>query len=172
MRILYRTWQFWKTLNAAPLAGDLAEAQKYLTPTQLDLFRRMQRSEQAHALRIFHQLLEAGETHPDLLTAALLHDAGKSRFPLRAWERVLVVLGKAAFPARARQWGQGSPRGWRRPFVVAEQHAAWGAELAAQAGATPLAAAIIQRHQEKLSEARHTLEDRLLRQLQLLDDKN
>jgi hypothetical protein len=65
----------------------------------------MQESEQAHALRVLHALLEQGEEHPDLSVAALLHDVGKSRFPLKLWERVLIVLGQAFFPERAARWG-------------------------------------------------------------------
>ena len=110
-RILYRTRQFWQALGAsltlgaslAPEDRDLVQA--LLTPGQIALFEGMQESEQAHALRVLHALLEQGEEHPDLSVAALLHDVGKSRFPLKLWERILIVLGQAFFPERAKRWG-------------------------------------------------------------------
>jgi len=91
-----------------------------------------------------------GEEQPDLLAAALLHDVGKSDHPLHIWERVVIVLGKAFFPGQVRRWGQGEPTGWRRPFVVAEQHPAWGADMAAEAGASPTTATLIRHHQDLL----------------------
>ena len=150
-----------------------------LSPSLMTLFMRMQPSEQAHSLWIYEQLLQQNETDRDLLVAALLHDVGKSRHPLRLWERVVIVLGKAWFPERIKGWGKAAPRGWKRPFVIAEQHPAWGAELAAQAGAAPLAVALIRHHQDSpeaiLGQANgknQPLEDRLLARLQSLDNES
>jgi hypothetical protein len=44
------------------------------------------------------------------------------------------------------EWGQGQPRGLRRPFVVATQHPAWGADLSAAAGASARTCDLIRRH--------------------------
>jgi hypothetical protein len=143
----------------------------------MELFGHMQSSEQAHSLLVFNQLLAQREMQEDLLGAALLHDVGKSRFPLRIWERVLIVLGKALVPERAADWGQGEPRGWKRPFVVAEKHPDWGAEMASAAGASPLAVSIIQRHQDVFDPAQRahggerSLEDQLLYKLQEIDNE-
>lgn len=181
-RLLYRTRQFWQALGAKQSPEDLALAQRLLSPAQLALFYRMQPAEQAHSLRVARDLLAQGEKHPDLFVAALLHDVGKSRFPLSLWERVLVVLVRAICPGCLKRWGRlaeetsssGGPRrfGWRRPFVVAETHPEWGAQLAAEAGASPLGAALIGRHQEALPGEGGALEDRLLRKLQAADDQN
>jgi hypothetical protein len=174
-RLLYRTRQFWQALRPAPAHEDLKIARASLAPAQWTLFCRLQPGEQAHGLRVLRALLDQGETAPDLLVAALLHDAGKLRAPLALWERVLIVLGSAFFPARAARWGQGRPRGWRRAFVVAAQHPAWGAELAAQAGASPRAVALIRRHQERIPAAEPpagSLEASLLRKLQAVDDES
>lgn len=147
-----------------------------LTPAQMSLFTSMQDSEQAHSLRLLHSLQQAGENDHDLLVAALLHDVGKSRYPLRLWERVVIVLTKAFFPQKVHQWGQGSVRGWQRPFVIAEQHAAWGAEMAAQVGASALSVALIRRHQDPPGSldrtARAPHEERLLVQLQTVDNQS
>jgi hypothetical protein len=141
----------------------------------MDLFYQMQPGEQAHSLEIYEQLLAQGETSPDLLAAALLHDVGKTRYPLQSWERAEIVIAKKLLPKRARQWGLGTPAGWKRPFVVAERHPEWGADMAAQAGASEMTVQLVLRHQDKINpapfnhgEARP--EEILLYRLQLLDD--
>jgi hypothetical protein len=178
LRVLYRLKQFWLALTAATGAGDLEEAQRALGPQLMAVFEKMQPSEQAHSLWVYRQLRETTDisdrqAYHDLLAAALLHDAGKSRYPLRVWERVLIVLGKAFFSQHARAWGGGTPQGWRRAFVVAEQHPVWGAEMALQAGAAPRVAMLIRRHQEKLphEDQCESLENHLLRLLQHFDEE-
>lgn len=124
----------------------------FLPPKLLGLFIAMQPDEQAHSYEVFHELLEKGENNPDLLTAALLHDAGKSRHKLHIWERVWIVVGKALFPRQIVKWGVPGEKdwefSWRRAFVIAEQHPAWGAQMAEEAGASPLVVRLIRWHQE------------------------
>jgi hypothetical protein len=171
---IYRSRQFWLAWRAPSLKDhDLAPARKVLTAEQMQLFSRLQPSEQVHALRVLQTVQQHGERDPDLDTAALLHDVGKVRAPLRLWERVLVVLGRGFFPKRARMWGYGPCQGWRRPFVVAEQHPAWGSQMAAEVGASPLAASLICRHQSPESSAPVSpREDHLLKILQAADHQN
>ncbi len=185
----YRARQFWAAMRATPDPANLQMAQTYLTARQMKLFESMQPSEQAHSLQVFKQLYDqAGQDpaqmekdYPDLLVAALLHDVGKSCQPLHLWERVLIVLGRAFFPRQARQWGQprvaveAGTKGkqswleWRRPFIIAEQHPRWGAELAADAGASPLAISLILHHQQEITAPPTTLEERFLLKLQSVD---
>lgn len=147
-------------------------AQDYLTPPLFALYRRMRRSERQHSLRVLHMLLDSGETDPDLLAAALLHDVGKIRTYFFLPEKVLVVLVKAVSPARYERWGSGSAGGWRRPFAVSLQHPAWGAEMVAAAGGSPLTIDLIRRHQDQLSGPPRCDTDRLLLALQAVDDLN
>jgi hypothetical protein len=93
------------------------------------------------------------------------------------WERVLIVLVKAAAPHLAHRWGrmwnENQPLpAWRRPFVVATHHPAWSAEMAAQAGASPLTLALIRRHQDPAPGLSAGLEDELLARLQAVDDQS
>jgi hypothetical protein len=181
VRIIYRVRQFWLALTAVPSAEDLDLARKYLSPSLMTLFLRMDKSEQTHSCAILRQLLERGENQGDLLVAALLHDVGKSRHPLRLWERIVIVLGNAFAPNQVCNWAQGEPRGWKRPFVVANQHAKWGADLAQLAGASPLSVTIIKRHQEPMKvqyeeestqSELYLLEDQLLHKLIQLDNES
>ena len=171
MSLGYRVRQFWLAWQAAPPSAEtLAPARAILTSPQMQLFTRLQPGEQIHALRVLQTVQAQGGTDPDLQVAALLHDIGKIRAPLYLWERVVIVLGKKLFPERVKTWGRGQPQGWHRPFVVAEQHPAWGGELASEVGTSPRAISLIRRHQssENLSPENHP-EDHLLQILQAAD---
>lgn len=172
--ITYRIGQFWDAMNSnAPSDSDLTLAQSILTEQQMALFTRLQPSEQSHSLRVLKALQEQGETLPDLLTAALLHDIGKILHPLRIWERVVIVLAKRIAPKRMHIWGCSQPYGWKRPFVIAHMHPYWGAELARDAGTTPLAVNLIQKHQEVIpKQSSKSPESKLLTSLQRADNQN
>jgi hypothetical protein len=150
-RLVYRSRQFWLALTTRPGTVPTDRLSPYLSPAQLTLFRRLQPSEQAHAFLVLERLKEAGQTGPDLLTAALLHDIGKLIAPLTIWDRVLIVLVGRYLPGLAKRWSEGRPRGLRRPFVVAARHPDWGADLAAEAGASPRVLELIRRHQTPAS---------------------
>lgn len=165
-RFSYRLRQFWAVLRSPRQPIDGTRLSPNLTTEQIRLFQRMQFSEQAHAYRMFEDLNRSGQRDPDLLTAALLHDVGKIRAPLTLVERVLIVLAGRVFPQMAATLGSGAPRGARRAFVVARQHPAWGAELAAAAGVSPRACALIRDHQ-----AQDVSGDPLLVALQEVDDR-
>jgi hypothetical protein len=145
-----------------------------LSPAEYALFQAMQPSEQLHSLRVLYRLSEMGQRHPNLLAAALLHDVGKSRLPLRIWERALIVLSQACLPQPARSWGQAAakPAGWRKAWIVAQHHAGWGAEMASHAGSPALTVSLIRRHQDVLVEPSQCEEDHLLALLQAADDES
>jgi hypothetical protein len=153
-----------------PVEDDRAAA--ILSPTLFALYQRMRRAERQHSLRVLQALIDCGQTHPDLLAAALLHDVGKIRTAFFLPEKVLVVLVKAITPERYWRWGSGSARGWRRPFAVSVQHPAWGAEMVTAAGGSPLVVELICRHQDILSRPPQTEADHLLLELQTVDNRN
>jgi putative nucleotidyltransferase with HDIG domain len=174
--IFYRTGQFWKALLATSPAKDMDLVRSILSPEQVRLFEMMQPGEQIHSIKVARQLIETQHNHPDLLAAALLHDVGKIIHPLQLWERVWLVLGNTFFPRLASQWRREYDKNvlmkhhWQRAFVVHQQHAGWGAELARKAGANPLCISLIKRHQDTFSMDADSKEDQLLYYLQEADN--
>lgn len=172
MRIRYRAWQFWQQMWPQPLLPEEEQTvARMLSPAEQQLFARFGASDRRHGYRVMCALCAAGQTHPELLAAALLHDVGKTKVRLSVWQRSLIVLGQLFFPGRLALWGAGEPVGWKRPFVVKMQHAAWGAEMAATAGSSPLTVWLIGHHQDRAPDGDETAV-RLLRRLQQADDQN
>jgi hypothetical protein len=169
-RSAYRARQFFLALWARLKPERLELARQLLTPAQFELFQRLQPSEMVHALSVCQHLRDQGYHNHDLLVAALLHDIGKARYPLHLWERVVVVLGSRFFPHQAAHWGDGPPQGWRRPFVIAARHPAWGEEMAAEVGASPLSLALIRHHQDTAPGELGLGERGLLSALQAVDN--
>ena len=156
-----------------PLSATACEEiEVVLNDGESALFGRFSLSDQQHSYQVFHKLRSAGHNHPALLAAALLHDVGKTRAPLSAWERSLVVLVGVFWPGKMAAWGQGEPQGRRRPFVVKWQHPAWGAAMTEAAGSHPLTVTLIRRHQDSLPATAVAEEDKLLRLLQWADDQS
>ena len=176
VRILYRVSQFWRSVTLKTEYYDLERAQEQLNPVQWELFSRLQPADKNHALMVFHKLLDQGESQPDLLTAALLHDIGKLRYRLNPFERAMVVVISAWMPGWAKRLGvipdQGwqSMPGWHKAFILAENHADWGAEAARQTGASELVEALIRQHHSRQGSEVGDLEDSLLHRLWIVDN--
>ena len=173
-RISYRVCQFWAAFHGAQFNNeDLDLVKSILTTRQLELFDKFQTSEKAHSLKVLKSLLDNGETNPDLLTAALLHDIGKIKHPLQPLERAIAVLGKLLFPVKSIKWGRSHPIGFVRPFVVAQNHPGWGADLADLAGASALTVTLIRNHETDIKTSNlKPLENRLLEALKRADNHN
>ena len=167
----HRVGQFFLYLSAQLTPEDEALVKSILPPALLPLFRRQSAGEQKHSLKLARWLAKREPGQAELLQAALLHDVGKSVAPINLLERVEAVLVRRLLPGPYARWAQAEPRGWRKPFVTAVNHPAWGADLAAQAGASPLVVSLIRRHQD-LKRAPVTEEDRLLRLLQQSEDQS
>ena len=170
--VLHRIQQGLRALTAYTRPVDLDTARAYLSPPLMALFLRMRRSEQQHSINVVNALRSAGYSHPDLMRAALLHDVGKCRAAYHLWDRALVVLAGRLMPRKAAAWGKGAPTGWRRPFVIAAQHPAWGADMVREAGGAALTAALIARHQDRLDGPPADETERLLAALIAADGAN
>jgi len=178
----YRVQQFLASLgwDTEPVQDGLLKA--HLDAAQCGLFRRMPLSEQRHALATLRAVQRTGHTEAALAQAALLHDVGKvlplasqggTGGSIRLWHRVVAVLLQAIHPELLRRLAQGQPDSWRYPFFVQLHHASLGAQLAAEAGADPLAVALIRWHHSWPNESSlHPQGQALLTALQSADEEN
>jgi hypothetical protein len=94
-RITYRVRQLGRTLSPTVSREEVAAAQAALGPQLFPLFAAMQATDQRHCLDVYELLRHDGETDPDILQAALIHDAGKGGEAaphIRTWHRVAYVL--------------------------------------------------------------------------------
>jgi hypothetical protein len=117
-------------------------ARRILTPEVWPLFARMPVADRRHALDVARRLRDAGHDDPDLLAAALLHDAAKGR-RMRLWHRVGGVLLEAFAPRLLARLAHPDPRSWRHPFHIYLHHAPMSADAALAAGCPPRVAAFI-----------------------------
>jgi hypothetical protein len=174
MSAVYRVRQGLRALFAWVYPLDADSAQTWLSAAELALFARLQRGEQIHSLKVLADILSGAGTPPRALAAAaLLHDVGKIRYPLRVWQKTLVVLTRAALPRLYGRLAAGDPGHWlARPFVVYAQHPTWSAEYAAAAGSDPDTIWLCAHHADPAERWREHRLYPLLVRLQQADDSN
>lgn len=171
--MLYRVKQGLRSLFAFIRPVDFDLAGRFLTPAQMNLFRRFKRGEQLHSLNVLRTLLAQGETPPDLALAALLHDIGKIRSPLNTFHKTIIVLVRAFTPHLFARWTTAEYTDlWRRPFVVSVYHPKWSAELVAETGASETTLWLIEHHQDNATLWLQHRDISLLKRLQSADDSN
>ena len=171
--VIGRIGQGLRAMFAFALPVDDAVVREVLTPDLYRLFQRMTRSEQIHSIRVMKTLRAHGYDQPDLLTAALLHDVGKSRYGMTLPERVIASLIHKASHSTYKYYRDAThlkPSGWRRALVIAAQHPSWSAEDMESAGASQVAVSLARRHADRIEGTPQTEEDRLLAALQAADD--
>jgi len=106
---------------------------RVLPGTAWPLFSAMPVADRRHALDVAARLAAAGHHDPDLLGAALLHDAAKGE-RMRLWHRVAGVLLHAIAPRALARLASSDERSWRYPFHLYLHHAALSADAALAAG--------------------------------------
>src|SRR4051812_25423001 len=98
MPVVYRLQQGVRALFAFSQPVEISLAERYLSPSLMALFQQMDRGEQLHSLAVLRDVLAQGDTPNDLAVAALLHDVGKSRYPIGVWQKTLAVMVRALVP--------------------------------------------------------------------------
>lgn len=159
MRPLYRVGQFLSAFRRPDAAVLRAVAAEHLSARQLALFDRLALYDQQHAVEVLERLRQQGDIQADLAQAALLHDVGKAFARTRLWHRVAHVLAAAVAP--------NSESGLLRAYA---RHAEIGAELAEQAGTSPVAVALIREHHREMQGAPRTPFEAMLVALQRADE--
>jgi hypothetical protein len=139
----HRVRQFARHLSATvTLAEDEAAASR-LPGAAGDLYRSMPVADRRHGLDVVAHLEAGGLTDPDLVAAALLHDAAKGH-RLRLGHRVAVVLLAALPGDGVKRLAVDDPRSWRYPFHLQIHHVELSAVAALDAGCSARTAAFIQ----------------------------
>lgn len=139
---MHRVAQFIGHLTARVDPGEEARARPLLTDAAWPLFAAMPTPDRRHALDVTVRLMAAGHVDPDLLAAAMLHDAAKGP-RLRLWHRVAGVLLQVVAPRALARVASANERSWRYPFHLYLRHPALSAEAALRAGCSPRTAAFI-----------------------------
>lgn len=138
----HRVAQFFGHLTARVDPAEMEVASRLLPDAVRPLFMAMPIADRRHALDVMGRLVVTGDTDPDLLTAALLHDAAKGH-RMRLWHRVSGVLLEALAPRALSRLASPDEGSWRYPFHLYLHHAALSADAVLAAGCSPRAAAFI-----------------------------
>jgi hypothetical protein len=139
---VHRVEQFFGHLTARVRPDEVARARRILPAAAWPLFAAMSVADRRHALDVAQRLLAGGHDDPDLLVAALLHDAAKGR-RLRLWHRVGGVLLEALAPRALARLASPDLGSWRHGFHLYLHHADLSADAARAAGCSERAVAFI-----------------------------
>ncbi|MGE4273142.1 MAG: HD domain-containing protein [Desulfitobacterium sp.] len=154
--MLYRVRQLYYAIYPRIKTEELEWAMSLLPPCSLPLFEGQSLPEQRHALDVALDLHTSGIQVSHLLVAALLHDCGKIKHPLKMWERIAIVLLQK-LPQQIWEHIESSQSPLSLSLRTAHAHPSWGAELAQEFGLDPHIIELIREHHHP-----HSKEGRLL----------
>lgn len=139
---MHRVGQFIGHLTARVEPAEVAGVRHLLPDAAWSLFAAMPTADRRHALDVAGRLMATGQTDPDLLAAAMLHDAAKGH-RMQLWHRVSGVVLGAVAPRALAALASPDERSWRYPFHLHLHHPALSAEAALRAGCSRRAADLI-----------------------------
>ncbi len=161
MQPAHRAKRFFRSIVPRPPSNESTRwALGHLAPGEQELFTRMAVVDRAHSIAVARAveanlgrvgLAPGDEGARWVMTAALMHDVGKSVPGLGIYGRVVATLCKAAGGASmAGVWAQ--RRGITRRVGLYMQYPQLGADLLAVAGSDPLVVAWAAEHHEPESD--------------------
>ena len=133
---MHRVAQLVAHVRARVDVAEEAFAARVLAPDALRLFVEMPVADRRHGLDVAEKLIGMGIDDRDLLSAALLHDAGKGH-RLGLVHRVAGVLLDALAPSLLRRLARRDPSAAGHPFHLYLHHEAISADLVDAAGCPP-----------------------------------
>lgn len=160
--MFYRVHQFAHAFFPQIDSSEIKWAMDNLSPEAYSLFLKQSRSEQRHALDVAQGIMNHKHTvsnseFQNLLTAALLHDCGKSIVSIRLWHRIFIVLMQK-MPQSIWSRLETSHTIFALPLKIATQHATWGGCLAQKAGLNSKICLLIREHHTPKTELGRILE--------------
>jgi len=161
MSVFYRLHQFWLALFPRIQSAELKWLESILNPASLSLFYRQSVADQRHALDVaqdiaVYQTQLTKADYQALLSAALLHDCGKSRQAVRIWHRVFIVIMQK-MPSSAWSYIERLPTPLAVPLKLSTYHADWSADLVADIGLNAQVCALIREHHQPTSQLGYLL---------------
>jgi len=148
--MFYRLNQFILAIFPHIDPSEINWALDHLSPEAAELFLQQSLPEQRHAINVAKSILNANppisfEDLQNLITAALLHDCGKSIVSIRLWQRVYIVLMQK-MPQSLRSRLEKGHSIFAFSLKIDVRHALWGESLAKKAGLNSFVCLLIREH--------------------------
>ncbi len=157
---MYRIQQFFKSLFVTKAMVDMEFVREHLTSAQEGVFLRMQAYDRYHSVLFAKTLItNVYRVQEDLIVAALLHDVGKSRYPINSFHRMGAVVARKFAPALMEKEDNQEVTFLNRTVLVSNHHAEWSEEMARIAGVSELTAWIIAHHEDETLDESHPWHD-------------
>jgi len=148
--MFYRVNQFILAIFPHIDPSEINWALDHLSPEAAELFLRQSLPEQRHAINVVKSILKAKlpisfDDFQNLITAALLHDCGKSIASIRLWQRVYIVLMRKMPQSLLTHLAKGHSI-FAFSMKIDVRHALWGESLAKKAGLNSVVCLLIREH--------------------------
>ncbi|HBV87994.1 HD domain-containing protein [Desulfosporosinus sp.] len=160
--MFYRVHQFLRAIFPHVDPSEINWALNHLSPEASELFLQQSLPEQRHSIDVAKTIIKtkvplAFDDFQNLMTAALLHDCGKSFISLRIWQRVYIVLVHK-MPQLLWPYFKRGHSIFAVSLKIDASHALWGGSLAEKAGLNPMVCLLIREHHTPTTDLGRILE--------------
>lgn len=104
--MFYRIKQFIKAMTATVSDTDKEWIKMYLSPEEESIFLKLKRYEQRHCIDVALWLSKKTNENAEMIRLGLLHDVGKSQYPLNPFEKSIMVVLDRLSRGRVKQFGK------------------------------------------------------------------
>ena len=102
----YRVKQFIWAITARMNEEDVLFMKHYLSKKEQELFLKLRVYEQKHSIRVAYELQKCAKENQveEYIRLGLLHDVGKSKYPLNPVEKSVIVLLNRLSKEKIQRW--------------------------------------------------------------------